>query len=282
MESPPLPSASSPVPQRASYFAATRTATYSFLISLPLLVLYEVLIAFVNRGQLQQIRIGAELWIKQLVALVGGTGVPVLAILVVGIGVLVVLAERKRRPPLVGRFFGWMLIESLVYAVVLALLVSSAVGALFAYAAPQQMQQLPVLTQLALSLGAGLYEELVFRVVLVGGLFWILKRVMVPATTPSAPTVSAGMGDTIETAPSSRYAGRRMLAYTVAAIVGAFLFSSVHYIGSLGDPFTLPSFTYRFFFGLALNVVFLLRGFGIAAWAHALYDVTVVLGVWGN
>ena len=30
-------------------------------------------------------------------------------------------------------------------------------------------------------------------------------------------------------------------------------------------------------FGLALNVLYLLRGFGIAAWTHALYDVMVLV-----
>jgi membrane protease YdiL (CAAX protease family) len=112
-----------------------------------------------------------------------------------------------------------------------------------------QFHALPLPTQLALSLGAGLYEELVFRVLLVGGMFLGLKRLM---------------------------ADRRH-AYAVAAVVGALIFSWVHYIGPFGDPFTLASFTYRFLFGLALNGVFLLRGFAAAAWTHALYDVLVVL-----
>ena len=63
--------------------------------------------------------------------------------------------------------------------------------------------------------------------------------------------------------------------------MGALLFSAVHYIGALGDAFTLPSFMFRFLFGLALNVVFLVRGFGIAAWTHALYDVMIVTGLLG-
>ncbi|HEX7069526.1 MAG TPA: CPBP family glutamic-type intramembrane protease, partial [Rhodothermales bacterium] len=60
------------------------------------------------------------------------------------------------------------------------------------------------------------------------------------------------------------------------SLIGAIIFSAVHYTGPLGDPFTLSSFTFRFLFGLALNVLFLWRGFGVAAWTHALYDVFVV------
>jgi membrane protease YdiL (CAAX protease family) len=112
----------------------------------------------------------------------------------------------------------------------------------------QETARLGLGRMLALSLGAGLYEELLFRVILVGGLAWLLTRVV----------------------------KRRNTAYAVAAVVGALLFSTVHYIGAFGDPFTLPSFTFRFLFGLALNALYLARGFGIAAWTHALYDVMVV------
>ena len=44
----------------------------------------------------------------------------------------------------------------------------------------------------------------------------------------------------------------------------------------MGDLFTLNSFTYRFIFGLILNGLYLARGFGVAAWTHALYDVMVI------
>ncbi len=90
-----------------------------------------------------------------------------------------------------------------------------------------------------------------FRVLLVGGLFWLIHRAV---------------------------GTERRTAYAVAAVGGAVVFSAVHHVGPLGDPFTLPVFTFRFLFGLALNGVFLLRGFALAAWTHALYDVLVVTG----
>jgi membrane protease YdiL (CAAX protease family) len=62
-------------------------------------------------------------------------------------------------------------------------------------------------------------------------------------------------------------------AGVVAAIVGALLFSAVHYIGAYGDPFQLASFIYRFIGGLAFSAMYLTRGFGVTAWTHALYDV---------
>lgn len=249
------------------YLAATRTATYAFLATLPLLVLYEVGVVLANDGVLSPIRVGADIWLKTLLATVGATGWMAIggAVLVVGAGV--VWAERERRPPLKAAYFGGIVAESAVYGVALAWLVGGVVGALFgmhllfgASASPlrlaalmQPIAELDTPLQLALSIGAGLYEELVFRVLLVGGLFRVLSPWMGRrGATPGA-------------------------AYAVAALIGALLFSAVHYVGPLGDAFGGASFTFRFLFGLALNALFLLRGFAVAAWTHALYDVYVVM-----
>ena len=239
------------------YHRVTRTATYSFLMALPLLLLYEGFILLVNRGQVMQVRISAEVWMKRVLPTLGATGLHVLAVVVVLLGIGVYLYERKKDIPIRTRYFGWMIGESAVYAVVLAFLVSTVIGMIFAAApttlAAVQMAEQSVWTKLALSIGAGLYEELLFRVLLVGGLYLLLKKVLSQNTA----------------------------AYVIAAVVGALLFSTVHYIGTLGDAFTLSSFMFRFLFGLALNVVFLVRGFGVAAWTHALYDVMIVTGMLG-
>jgi membrane protease YdiL (CAAX protease family) len=241
------------------YHRLTRTATYGFLAALPLLFFYELLIHVVNRGQAAQVRVGADIWMKQVLAWLGGTGSLALSAAVVLVGVGVLLYERRKKIPIRPGYFGWIVAESAIYAVFLAFLVSFTVGMLFAVAAmppaaaASSFDQLGFWTRLALSIGAGLYEELVFRVILVGGLFLGLRRLMA-------------------------HPGQ---AYVVAALIGAILFSAVHYIGAFGDSFTLPSFTFRFLFGLALNAVFLWRGFAVAAWTHALYDVMLVTRIIG-
>ncbi len=230
------------------YHSTSRSATYGFLAALPLLVLYELLIVFANRSAVAQVRVSSEMWLKQLLLVVGDHGLIAFggAILVAGIAVF--WRDRKKNIPFRPRYFLWMLLESAAYAVVIALLVANLVQAIL----PMLAQAAPIeglAMKLALSVGAGLYEELLFRVLLVGMLFWALRRIM----------------------------GSRALAYAIAALVGAFLFSLMHYIGPLGDPFQPGSFLFRMFFGLALNVVFLWRGFGVAAWTHALYDVMVLV-----
>jgi membrane protease YdiL (CAAX protease family) len=101
-----------------------------------------------------------------------------------------------------------------------------------------------------LSLGAGLYEELLFRVLLVSGLAAGARRVL-------------GM--------SRRGAG------VLAALAGALIFSAFHYIGPYGDPFQIQSFVFRAISGVAFSALYLLRGFGITAWTHALYDAFLLL-----
>jgi hypothetical protein len=70
---------------------------------------------------------------------------------------------------------------------------------------------------------------------------------------------------------------RAVPAGVFAAVVGALVFSLFHYVGSYGDAFTLGSFTFRAVAGLLFSGLYLLRGFGIAAWSHALYDVFLTL-----
>ena len=237
-----------------NYFDASRTATYGFLAALPLLLLYEMSILFVNQGSLGGVRVGADVWMKSVLLAVGAPGMLAVGIVVIGIGVAIFLRDRKKQIPLKPAFFGGLVLESMVYAVVVAFAVSVVVSSLLAMIQDgATVRDLPLMTQLSLSLGAGLYEELVFRVLLVGGLAAVLNVLT----------------------------SRRALAYAVAAVLGAILFSAVHYVGAFGDPWQLGSFLFRFLFGLAMNALFLLRGFGVAAWTHALYDVFVVTGILG-
>jgi hypothetical protein len=107
-------------------------------------------------------------------------------------------------------------------------------------------------TAFIMSMGAGFYEELAFRVLLFGGGVFLVGKV---AKTPAA---KLGLG----------------IAW---AFVAAACFSGIHYVGSLGDDFQLSSFVFRLVCGLFLTLVFYLRGFATAVWTHALYDVWVMV-----
>jgi hypothetical protein len=70
---------------------------------------------------------------------------------------------------------------------------------------------------------------------------------------------------------------RTVPAGVFAVALGALIFSAFHYIGPYGDPLELGSFVFRMIGGLVFSAMFLLRGFGITAWTHALYDVLLLV-----
>lgn len=235
---------------RADYFGLTRTLTYSYLFVLPLFILYEAGMLILSSGFGTEVRIGADVLLRHVLAFAGIDSTLWLAVLVIIAGAIIVSLERRKGIRLRPAWFGGMLIESTIYAVVVGLAVSSIVGAVFAAMPPLQIAGTTHMAEgLVLSLGAGLYEELLFRLILVSGLFAILR--LLPIGKPAS--------------------------YALAAIIGALIFSWVHYIGPLGYDFTLSSFVFRALMGLALNALFLTRGFGIAAMTHAIYDVIVTI-----
>jgi hypothetical protein len=67
------------------------------------------------------------------------------------------------------------------------------------------------------------------------------------------------------------------LANVFAVTLGALIFSAFHYIGPYGDPLRLDSFVFRAIAGVAFSALYVVRGFGITAWTHALYDILVLV-----
>ncbi len=98
--------------------------------------------------------------------------------------------------------------------------------------------------------GAGLYEELLFRLIFLSALIGVIRW------AGGTPRVTA----------------------VVAVLVTSLVFSAAHY-----QPFTpggdalvwdnLGRFVFRFLAGIFFAVLFVRRGFGIAAATHAFYDV---------
>ncbi len=235
------------------YLKVTREPRYSVLFAFPLLLLYEVLSLAVTQSAFTGIRNGADVLLKTIFVSLGGhVGLVVFGILLVGIGAFVVWRDqRKRGGRLKPYVFVSMLVESVVYAALLGGVVSMlTVWILNAGLSIQSLPaQIPFSAQLVISLGAGIYEELLFRVLVVGGLI----------------AVGVALG------------WRRPVAVGVAVVGSALIFSGFHYIGPLGDQLTLASFTFRAVAGVVLSGLYVARGFGITAWTHALYDVGLTL-----
>jgi hypothetical protein len=98
-----------------------------------------------------------------------------------------------------------------------------------------------------ISAGAGLHEELIFRLIGVGGLWWLFAGVM----------------------------GEKE-AWIVAVITSSLVFSLAHHIGPSGEPFVFAAFVYRSLAGLFFALVYQIRGLAVAVWTHCIYDVYVL------
>lgn len=230
------------------YFSNTHNLLYSFLLSVPLFLIYEALILISQPNAEQIVRISVDVWMKSLFSWAGVNAVSVSLLIMLLLGLFILYKERERLKELKFSYFPIMLAECLLYAIVVALISNALVSLIFNISASDTLNSLSYLQKLALSLGAGLYEELFFRVILVTVLILIFNKVF----------------------------PKKWASVVAAVTLSALLFSAVHYIGSLGDAFTLSSFLYRFLFGLLLNGIYITRGFGVAAWTHALYDVLVI------
>lgn len=173
-----------------------------------------------------------------------------LAVVVTLFAVTVGLLKRKQH--FNGRVFLPVLLESTIYALtmgsVIVLLMTKVMG--FSPGLAAGLPQQGLVTRVTMSLGAGVYEETVFRLGLLGGSIASFEKLL-------------GM---------SRW----------AAIVGGFLLSSavfslVHYLPPMGDAFSFSSFTFRMLAGIVFGVLFKLRGFAVAVYTHAFYDIFVLV-----
>ncbi|MFH0980355.1 MAG: CPBP family intramembrane glutamic endopeptidase [Planctomycetota bacterium] len=101
----------------------------------------------------------------------------------------------------------------------------------------------------ALGIGAGIYEELIFRLVLIS----------------------------VITAIGSDWWGRsETFVLPVAVFLSALLFAAHHHPPVGRDPFDVDRFLFRTLAGIYLGTVFVMRGYGVAAGTHAAYNLIVL------
>jgi len=236
----------------SSYFRRSELPLTSLAFLLPLMVLYEVgtrAFTFDPVHQTEQ-RIIAFNLMQRFFLLFGATGryMPAVAVSIVLICWHVARRDKwKVRPAHVAG----MGLESVVLAI--PLLIAARVAERYLShvslsAAGMSAAKLAGAKSLfVLSLGAGVYEELIFRLVA----FTVLSFVLI---------------DLLEM--------RKGLGSLLVVVISSALFAGYHYLGD--EPFRWWTFAFRTLAGLYFGVVFLCRGFGITAGSHAAYDICVV------
>ena len=237
-----------------NYFVRSQQPLHSLMLLLPFILAYEVG-TFRYAGAMGGRQLAARTWVQQFLELFGAAGdyLPGLAVVVV---LLAMHLSQRRKWRLRPGLYVAMACESLALALPLLLfgLLTGSGHATAAFAGPGGAENRPVFDSLQqgvlLSLGAGIYEELVFRLVLIAAVHFIIVDLL-------------GM-------PPRRGA-------VAAILVSSCLFAMAHFNRS--NPFTSPAFAFYAIAGFYFAMIYLLRGFGIVAATHAFYDVMVV--AWG-
>ncbi|MDX2146572.1 MAG: CPBP family intramembrane glutamic endopeptidase [Planctomycetota bacterium] len=268
---------------------ATGDEAYSFLATrplhvlvfvLPLLVVYEIgsVLYLHDRQRGIMETIGARSLLAQFFELFGGVSIHLPAILLTIVLVLWHVFSRDRtrvRPGVIVAMGAESVLWTLPLLILGVLMFQGAggsgapgaagvsgtgasgtgfSGAALAGVAQDTLEQMPWQARLTLSIGAGIYEELVFRLILVTLVHMVIVDVM----------------------RLSRIAG-----VVMAAIVSAIAFAVYHDAAFRGG-LQVPMIAFYAFAGLYFAVLYLLRGFGIVVGTHAFYDVLVLVVIAGS
>jgi membrane protease YdiL (CAAX protease family) len=262
---------------RDSYLERTSRPVYALVYLLPFIIFYELGTIFINTDILSQtqVRVVAFVWLQELLRYLGFGGkllwaAPALLVVVILLAYQIVSGKRWWVS------FGDMLpmtVECMLLAIPLIVLSlflhSSSVPKNSVIAgniqlAASQVTTAPLgsvlLADIVTGIGAGIYEELLFRLILICALMLLFQDVF-----------GWGKGNSI----------------TLAVLISAALFGAHHHIDFLtgrpnrGDLFDPVKFIFRTMAGVYFALLFAIRGFGITAGTHAFYDIIATLiNVW--
>jgi hypothetical protein len=242
------------------YFHESRGPVYTSLFVIPLFLTYELSTLVLTSFYQSSFRNGADILLRNAIALFGLDKFPFLILIYMTIIAVIAGFYKNRQGISVSfTFFFLMLVESFVLAIIFKALIFNTTWVFFSGAALLALSSVPpsgpgYLEELMLSLGAGLYEELVFRLLLLGSLLHI--------------------GRFFSGREKHKWLNLRTL---ISLFISSLLFSAFHYHPALGGhEFDIYSFVFRWIGGIYLSIIFLLRGFGISAWTHAFFDIFVV------
>jgi len=278
---------------RDSYLERTSRPIYAIVFLLPFIIFYELGTFGINTDVLNQsqIRVVAFVWLQNLLESVGFGGkfawvAPPLAVIVILIAMQITSGKQWRF------WFGDilpMVIECVLLAVpliVLTLYLSSSSEAesnigqfensaiRIQTAAPLSCSSVAynplssatgqtgkdepsrsILANIVTGIGAGIYEELVFRLILICILMLLLQDALRLNHTNSI---------------------------VLSVLISAALFSAHHHIDLISgqpnavDPFNWTRFAFRTIAGIYFAILFAIRGFGITAGTHAFYNIIAV------
>jgi len=278
---------------RNSYLERTSRPVYAIVFLLPFIIFYEVGTILINTDVLNQsqVRVVAFVWLQHLLEYLGGSRLawvaPPLVVIIILIGLQ--LASGKQWSFRVHDSLP-MAIECTLLAVpllVMSLFLNrpapqNDINQLINNAAQIQTEAIPrcltvganstllaaaelervipkgrsLLADIVTGIGAGIYEELVFRLILICLLMLLFQDVLLLS---------------------------RKNSLILSVLISAALFSAHHHVvivdGHFGRiaTFNYTEFVFRTIAGIYFAILFAMRGFAITAGTHAFYDIIATI-----
>jgi hypothetical protein len=215
----------------------------SLVLIFPLLLAYEIGVLFGGRVN------GADLVTRAMFNAAGSRTAYLAIYALVAVGFLVWIRHTRRWGTLRLELAGPVILEAALYALTLGALVSLIVDRLV-LRLPGHLFGLGLTGSSMISaLGAGVHEELVFRLALIAGLIALAR-------------------------PVARLLGQR-ITVVLAVAASSLVFAAAHHVGAHGEPWTVHAFAFRAVAGAAFAAMFWFRSLAHAVYAHVLYDVLV-------
>ena len=229
-----------------SYWKVTKNIYYSLLFIFPMLFLYEIMCWIQFAGKSAEIRNGADVFLRQFIMGFGRHSESIygLLLIIVFCGIMIINRNMLKNGRLKFTFLIYMLAESLLWS--LGFLIMMGV---FESIILSILERNIIPEQFYLAIGAGIWEELLFRVGTIGLCLILLTKFL-------------------------KY--NVIYSSLIAILFAAVLFSLFHYIGPFGDIFTYKSFYIRTWAGIFLGSLYLFRGLGITVYTHIFYDMAII------
>lgn len=235
-----------------TYWRCSKRPLEVLVFLLPFIVVYELCLLYVLRDERGTVTNSAH---EGIIRFFGLIEIDMLGLSLPGVAVILVLLiwhMLLHRPwTWAWSSLGLMFIEAVLWTI--PLLFFSRVIHEFL---PMVMGQEEIITELgpvgriAISIGAGLYEELLFRMVVIGVIHTILVDVM---------------------------KFRSLHATVFAVVTSAILFTVYHPLGGVDGTLAMGRVVFYLVAGLFFGALFVVRGFGVVVAVHSFYDIVTML-----
>ncbi len=229
------------------YFDYTKSIITSILFIFPFFFIYEFIAFFKFSNQSYQIRNTADIIIRDFIGLFTDNVMFLYSVAIAIIFSVIFISKfseiKKYKFNL--KYIISMYLEGLFWGTILIIFLN---GFKYFNSFYDGIIVNDYLLSFYFCVGAGIWEELLFRLICINSILLLLKY----------------------------FRFSILLSIILSFTISSVFFSLFHYIGTIADTFTIYSFIYRFVGGFYLSILYYYRGIGISMMTHFVYDFLLI------